>query len=180
MKTQLPSLKNFTLLFLLGFIIIFSSCEEEPDMIGISVQSQDERLGVEFSDTTTIVAYSVFDDSLRTDNYSANLLGNFNDPTFGTTSAGIFTQIRLSTLSPSFETTATLDSLVLYLPYSGSYQTDPATMDDLQIKLYELDDKMFIDSIYYSDRLQVFQLLPGISLLGFPRRDHFLYNHIPV
>ncbi|MFZ4400091.1 MAG: DUF4270 family protein [Bacteroidales bacterium] len=151
MNTQLFSLKNFALLFLLGFMIVLSSCQEEPDLIGMSLQSQNERFGVLFSDTSSIIAYSVFDDSLRTDNYSASLLGTFNDPVFGTTTANIFTQVRLSTLNPSF-TSASFDSLVLYLPYSGSYQIDPATMGDLQLKVYEVTDKMYIDSVYYSDR----------------------------
>jgi hypothetical protein len=150
MKTQLLSLKSFTLLFLLGSLIFLSSCEEEPDLIGLA-KLQNEKLGVVFSDTSSIIAYSVYDDSLRTDNYSACLLGTFNDPVFGTTSASIFTQLRLSNLSPSFGTSPTLDSLVLYLPYSGSYQAE--TMGDLQVKVYEVDQKMYIDSVYYSDRL---------------------------
>ncbi|MFZ4741851.1 MAG: DUF4270 domain-containing protein [Bacteroidales bacterium] len=150
MKTQLLSLKSFTLLFLLGSLIFLSSCEEEPDLIGLE-KLQNEKLGVEFSDTSSIIAYSVYDDSLRTDNYSACLLGTFNDPVFGTTSASIFTQLRLSNLSPSFGTSPLLDSLVLYLPYSGSYQAE--TMGDLQVKVYEVDQKMYIDSVYYSDRL---------------------------
>jgi len=150
MKTQLLSLKSFTLLFLLGSLIFLSSCEEEPDLIGLA-KLQNEKLGVVFSDNSSIIAYSVYDDSLRTDNYSACLLGTFNDPVFGTTSASIFTQLRLSNLSPSFGTSPTLDSLVLYLPYSGSYQAE--TMGDLQVKVYEVDQKMYIDSVYYSDRL---------------------------
>jgi len=154
MKTQLFSLKNFALFFLLGFMIILSSCQEEPDLIGMSLQSENERLGIGYSDTTiNVIAYSDFDDSLRTDNYSANLLGTFNDPTFGTTTASIFTQIRLSTTSPSFPAGSTLDSLVLYLPYSGSYQIDPAIMDEQVVKVYEVNQKMYIDSIYYSNRV---------------------------
>ena len=149
MKAQLLNTKTLLLIFLFGFFIVLASCTDEPDLIGLK-QLQNEKLGIGFSDTTTIVAYSVFDDSLRTDNYPVSLLGTFNDPIFGTTSASIFTQVRLSTLSPNF-TGASLDSLVLYLPYSGSYQAE--TMGDLQVKVYEVNQQMYIDSVYYSDRV---------------------------
>jgi len=172
MKTQMYSLKNFALFLLLGFIIILSSCEEEPGLIGLDLQSQNEKLGVGYNDSTTIVAYSVFDDSLRTDNFlgdvlnanfssslSVNLwdkmLGTFNDPVFGTTSASIFTQIRLSTISPGFPSQASLDSLVLYLPYTGSYQVadNSVKATPIHIKVYEVNEKMFPDSIYYYNRM---------------------------
>ncbi len=153
MKTHQISLKYFTLFCLLGFMIIFSSCEEEPDMVGLK-QLQNERLGLGFTDDSVkVTAYSVFDDSLRTDNYPANLLGTINDPIFGTTSANIYTQLRLTNLSPNFPAGAIFDSLVLYLPYTGSYQADLATMGDQHIKIYEVSQQMFLDSIYYSDRV---------------------------
>ncbi len=155
MKTKLYSLTNFALFFLLGSMIVLSSCQKEPDLIGMGLQSDNEKLGLGFSDSTTIIAYSVFDDSLRTDNYSASLFGTYNDPIFGTTTASIFTQYRLSSLSPNFPIAASLDSLILYLPYSGSYQADNklASISPLQLKVYEVADKMYIDSIYYSDRM---------------------------
>lgn len=155
MNKQLFSVIKLAVFFLLGSIIILSSCQKEPDLIGMSLQSENEKLGVGFDTSIAINAYSVFDDSLRTDNYSANLFGTFNDPVFGTTSASIFTQLRLSTLNPSFPSTATLDSLVLYLPYSGSYSVSnnsSSRPNPLQLKVYEVGQKMYIDSVYYSNR----------------------------
>lgn len=141
------------------------SCEEEPDLIGLDLQPQSEKLGVAFSDTSSIVAYSLIDDSLRTDNYALNLLGTFNDPVFGTTSASIFTQVRLSNNNVDFGTNPTLDSIILRLPYSGSYaHKDISTRSVMQhIKVYEITEKIYIDSVYYSNKLLNYD---GVNELG--------------
>ena len=163
MKAQLLNVKTLLLISLFGFFVL-ASCTDEPDLIGLT-KLRSEKLGVGFDTTIAINAYSEIDSFLRTDNYSACLLGTFNDPTFGTTSASIYTQVRLSTLSPDFSV-ASFDSLVLYLPYSGSYQVDTkhTKSSPLTIKVYEVAQKMSIDSMYYSDR---FLSDKGIELANF-------------
>jgi hypothetical protein len=154
----LKTLKNYhfaIILILSFFAILLNSCDEEPDLIGLDLQPQSEKLGVAFSDTSTVFAYSLIDDSLRTDNYSLNLLGTYNDPIFGTTSASIFTQIRLSNNNVDFGNNPVLDSVILKLPYSGSYTYNDITtkLDKQHIKIYEVSEKIYIDSVYYSDKV---------------------------
>lgn len=153
MKTQINRIiKPLILIFVTVF---FFSCEEEPDLIGLDLQPQSEKIGVAFFDTTKVIAYSLIDDSLRTDNYTLNLLGTYNDPVFGTTSASIFTQIRLSNNNVDFGNNPTLDSVILRLPYSGSYSYNDNNLKSVKqhIKVYEVSEKMHIDSIYYSDKV---------------------------
>ncbi|MCX6231853.1 MAG: DUF4270 family protein [Bacteroidetes bacterium] len=177
MKKLFITLKTLALFSLFGLILSFASCVKEPDLVGLSLQSPNEKIGLEFSDTSTIIAYSVIDDSIRTD-YDINdilmariyilngkqvpaycvdkMLGTYNDPVFGTTSASIFTQYRLSTISPNFPITQNhCDSIILYLPYSGIYKASDNTSKSypLQIKVFQLNQKMSLDSSYYAERV---------------------------
>lgn len=166
------------LFFLLGFVIFLSSCEDEPDLIGLGLQPQNDRLGLAYSDTTSIVAYSMIEDSLRS-NFSPSLLGTYNDPVFGNTSASIFTQARLSDNNVTFGSNPTFDSLVMFLPYTGSYMYNSIYEKPypLNIKIYEVDQKMSSDSIYYGDKLLPYVNTVLANLTFTPNtKDSIVYN----
>ena len=179
MKTFL--LHPTRLLFLLGFLIFLSSCEEEPDLIGMNLQPKSEKLGLAIDTTLSINAYSQIDDSLRTDNYPLCLFGTYNDPIFGTTSASILTQLRLSNNNVSFGSNPTLDSLVLFLPYSGSYMYNNSYEKQypLVLKIYEVNQKMSLDSLYYSNDLLPYINTELASVTFKPNpKDSVVYNGV--
>ncbi len=138
-----------TRVVVLGLIIIFSfvSCKKKPEQIGADLQPDQDRIQLHFTDTISITAYSVREDSVRTDEPAQMLLGSMKDPVFGTTVAGFYTQLRLSTNAPDFGPNPVLDSLVLQLVYSGYYGDTTSTQT---IRIYELNDQLFLDSTYYS------------------------------
>ena len=123
------------------------SCKKEPDLIGLDLLSSGELLNVNFTDTSTVLAYTQREDSVRTDELSINLLGSINDPVFGTTTASIYTQYRLSKNSVTFGANPVADSVVLTLRYRGIYGDSlyPNT-----IRIYEMADTMDIEAVYYS------------------------------
>lgn len=131
-------------------LLMTFSCTKKPERIGDNLQPDQNNIGLFYTDTISIVAYSVPEDSIRTDSPSNILFGSMNDPVFGTTNAGFFTQVRLSTNGHSFGTNPQLDSLVLQLVYSGSYG-DTTTMQTMQV--YELEQAISVDSAYYSSRM---------------------------
>lgn len=130
-------------------LITFSSCNKRPNQIGADIQPNKGLIQLQYTDTIHLTAYSVREDSVRTDHTEANLLGSMKDPVFGTTVAGFYTQVRLSTSTHDFGTNPSLDSLVLQLVYSG-YYGDTNTMQT--IRVYELLDSISIDSLYYSNQ----------------------------
>lgn len=175
-------LNSFRLIFVLGLVIIINSCESEPDLLGLNLQPESEKLGLSYNDTSSIFAYSLIDDSLRTDNYySPSLLGTFNDPVFGTTSASIFTQIRLTNNNLNFGTNPILDSVILFLPYKGSYMAGnmyerpyPQT-----IKVFEVNKKMSLDTVYYGDKELPYLKTELGSLTFIPNpNDSVTYNNV--
>lgn len=131
-------------------LLLTFSCSKKPERIGDNLQPDQNSIQLFYTDTVSIVAYSVPEDSIRTDSPSNILFGSMKDPVFGSTTAGFFTQFRLSTNGHSFGANPQLDSLVLQLAYSGHYG-DTTAIQTMQV--YELEQNINIDSAYYSNRV---------------------------
>jgi hypothetical protein len=142
--------KKFTrlpvLLFLFSFVLL-TNCNDDHNSLGLEVQPENDKLDIFTSDTAAIVAYSQIVDSIKTDETSLSLLGSIADPVFGVSTASFYTQFRLGQAAYSFGTEPLPDSLVIALDYSSVYGDSAAPMT---IRVYELDEPILIDSVYYS------------------------------
>lgn len=144
--------KNFfsLCLFLVAAIAVLSSCNDPDDIIGIDIQPPGDKIGLIYTDTTTVTAYTVREDSLRTDEVSLQLLGSYTDSVFGRTDAGIFVQALLPSSNVDLGDTLALDSVVLTLAYNGFYgDTFPAQT----YHVYRLTGDMQASASYYSDQM---------------------------
>ena len=133
---------------ILSLVFAFWACKEDPGLIGLDVQPQDEYLNADFFDTTTIDARSVHHDSLVTSSVKVNMLGYMHDPIFGKTQASIYTQFHLSAKNATFGDSITVDSLVLTLAYDGHYGD---TLNSFRVKVYELTEGMEKSKNYYAN-----------------------------
>ena len=99
-----------------------ASCTRPEENIGLAVQPEEDLLGVNQTDTVSMIAYTKLLDSLRTDELSHTLLGAFEDPIFGQSTASMFTQLRLSANDVDFgdPNKIVIDSLVLALKIEGN------------------------------------------------------------
>lgn len=130
--------------------IFLASCAKDPGKIGLNLQPEDSKLKVFYADSTGLMAYSQLEDSVRSDELTRNAIGYLNDPVFGATKASFCTQFQLSTNGHDFGEDRELDSLVLFLYYSGAYADTNST---LTINTFEIDDKeIHRDSVYYSNK----------------------------
>ncbi len=141
-------IRTFLVLFIL-LPVLFVSCEKEPKKIGLSLQPPEDKLKVVFSDTSTLISYSVFEDSVRTDELATNLMGSMYDPVFGKTVASIATQVLMSKAGIDFGDNPNVDSLILSMVYVG-YYGDINTLQ--KVRIYEISEDIFQDSIYYSTK----------------------------
>ncbi len=137
-----------TSLFYLFILLFLVSCSKEPGQIGYILQPEDSKLQVYYTDTTSLYAYSVIRDSVRTSQLSSTGLGATQDPIFGSTVAGFYTQFMLSSPGQDFAEGSVLDSLILQLEYSGIYGD---TNQLLRVHTYEMLRNLDNDSIYYSN-----------------------------
>ncbi|MFZ4706843.1 MAG: DUF4270 domain-containing protein [Bacteroidales bacterium] len=144
--TTIPLCGFFALIIL--SVILLSSCNKEPDLVGLDLLPPSDRLGASYTDTTTIVAYSVYEDSVLTSGMTYGVIGSIYDKDFGKTTASLFTQIRMTSNAPTFGTNPVVDSVVLVLPYSGLFGDSAALQT---FKVYELSESLIADKKYYSN-----------------------------
>lgn len=136
-----------------SFIIVASafliSCNKDPELIGLDLLSPADRLKVGVMDTTTIVAYSVYDEAVRTDELASrfSIIGSIYDPVFGKTSGTLYTQVQLTDSVPAFGTSAVCDSMILVLPYASLFGDSTALQT---FSVYELTESLALDSVYLS------------------------------
>ncbi|HIN39586.1 MAG TPA: DUF4270 family protein, partial [Flavobacteriales bacterium] len=94
------SIKPYVLIGVFG-VFVFAGCEK-PGVIGLDVHPEADQFNVLFSDTSTLVAKTILEDSIRTDEPILNLLGAYTDPVFGYTAASFYTQFSMTTNNVGF------------------------------------------------------------------------------
>ncbi len=138
--------------FFLALTIVIASCKKEEGSLGLQVHPEEDQLGLLVTDTATVLAHTIQEDSLRSDEFNSNLLGSYVDDVFGKTTASIYTMIRLSEQNVSMVSTSgttadtQVDSVILYLDLDGYY----GELDAQTFEVYRITQEMELDSNYYS------------------------------
>lgn len=115
MKHKTNALKVVVTLLIL--VLTFVACDKDFNDL------QSDVLGKENLNFTTsemelpVLAYNKKLDSVQINNLSSNLLGVYNDPVYGLTTASIVSQITPTSFNPQFGTNTVVDSVVLSIPY---------------------------------------------------------------
>ena len=135
---------RLTLFTLAAFFV--SSCEEGPTKIGNSLLPGSDFVAIKSIDTLNAWSYTMYDDSVRTDNPSVSYLGKIYDPYFGTTTAEFVTQIRMAL--PWEDRPVTIDSVKLFLKLldvKGGLDVAHT------LRLSEIAEQIYPDSAYFSN-----------------------------
>ena len=139
--------RALALLLLAG--LFFSACKK-PTLDDTKLLP-DDVLDLRFTDTLTIEAETVSEDSLDASPATLCLLGSMHDPALGYTNAGCYIPFELLNNNLTFDDTiVTLDSVVLTLWYYNTYGEwrIPQT-----VEVYEMSEDL-IDSVkYFSDKV---------------------------
>lgn len=158
--------KILTCTLVLLTCILLTSCKDEHTIIGEDILGN--LLGSEFTDTITLHAYSILEDTINTTNTSANILGHISDPVFGKSSAGIFTQLSLSGSAVNFGTNPIVDSIILTLQLSGYYGD---TNSCVGIRVHQLNEALDTTSKYFQSSTVNYDPTPlNYSLTGYTIR----------
>lgn len=130
-----------------------SGCKKPEDDLGLSVLDPADTLSTVRTDTSSILAWPHADLPVRTSALTSNEVGSYVDDVFGPVSTGTVTQLRLSVnnIGPA-DPALVCDSLVLSLAFNT---TEPiyGDLDPQVIRVYRLNEDLYLDSIYKSDRL---------------------------
>lgn len=142
------------LLLAAGFLFV-SACKKPT--IEDTKLIPDDNLGIEFTDTLTLLTSNIIEDSLDVNAATVGLLGSLNDPFLGYTNASFYQPFRLNNNNLTFgDTTITLDSIVLMMEYFDVYG-DWRTRQTVEV--FEVTEAL-PDSTTYS--FQAFDVDPTI------------------
>ncbi len=147
-------------------VLLIAACKEK-NIPGLEVQPPSDKLGLIYTDTITVVSYTVNENRIRTDETFFNLLGSYADPIFGIAEASFCTQFLLPVPNLDFGSASVLqaDSMVLSLRYTGYYgNTNPQTF-----KVYELTQDILNSEVYYSNDTVKYNAIEVGAI----------YNHVP-
>lgn len=156
-------------------ILVAVACKKDLETIGLDLVSPGDLISLGYSDTLTIDAFSVGEDSVRTLNLSYAVVGSMNDPIFGKTDAEWYSQIRLAEEPTEFGTDPVFDSAFLIMPYSDAYGD---TLSNMTVKVYSLTEDI-IDSVHiYSNHSVTYDMNSPLGELTFTPRanDSSYYN----
>ena len=146
MKTETAKKYRFVIGFV-GMIMVFWACTNDINDLGKDLLLPGDLVKVRKFSEKNIKAYTVTDGNQRTDEPEFNLLGTFNDPLLGKTTADFALQFRIASF-PDHSKAAQPDSLVLSFVYKEIYG-DKVTPQ--KFKVYELASDLSLDDKYYQD-----------------------------
>jgi len=160
----------------LPLIAALAYCKRPEQDLGLNLQPDGDLLNVLFTDTFTLRAFTVTEDSLRSDELRQSVLGNTVDPETGLIMASFYTQVRLSAPDIDFGPNPVCDSIVLALKYAGPFwgRTTPQSF-----AVFELDESIRQEDNYFTSRdfdVKAENLVrPGTGLLAIkPTRRLFI------
>lgn len=129
----------------------FVACDKEFTELESAVLGKDNANFNTDLYEVPIVSYNKKIESVQINNLSSYLLGVFNDPAYGQTSASIVTQVTPSTYDPSFGDNAEIKSVVLTIPYYSRIND----YDDEGNAEYTIQDSLYGD---YNGSIKPFKL----------------------
>lgn len=114
MKKTFNALK-YTLLAV--FIGTVAGCNEDFSTLDSNVLNEDNFNLNAANQDISIKAYNENLQTLQINSLGANLLGHYTDPSFGTTTASVITQVTPATFGPNFGNNPVIDSVKITIPY---------------------------------------------------------------
>ncbi len=140
MKNTYKALKLSSTVLLI--VLLFVSCDKDFNTIESDVLGKDNANFITDDRSVLITAYNKKLNGLQINNLSSNLLGFFNDPAFGKTTASVVTQITPTTFSPTFGENVAIDSVIVSIPYFSRVDPDNSP-DDLGNIVYTIKDSLY-------------------------------------
>ncbi|MGS2725522.1 DUF4270 domain-containing protein [Psychroserpens sp. BH13MA-6] len=148
MKKRKIALRNLAMLALL--ISSFIACDKDfADIDSDIINNENATHFNTIAEDFEVIAYTKPLSPVQTNNLPVNMLGVYNDPIYGNTTASIVTQVEPNLLDPDFGTGVVLDSVVLTVPYFSTL----TEVDEEGVASFDLD------SVYGSDpiKLSIFE-----------------------
>ncbi len=150
------------LLTLLISLFVLGGCTN-PSGIGLDVDPGDELVGV-LTDTLSLQAVTVLDDSARSSSFAQTTFGWLDDPVIGKTVADLALAVGRPATVPRIRHDAEIDSVILVLPYGTEYYGD-TLRPNFTLHVLQLDEA-YTDGEYATKQWAVKDEVIGTKVIG--------------
>ena len=139
--------------FFMGLLLL-SSCEESPTMIGGKILPSEDHISLFSTDTFNIISYTNYVSKVSTEALISPYIGVYNDPYFGTTTSGFVSQLRLEKRWSSWDADSNrffsweVDSVKLFLRVTSNYGSNEIFH---HLRISEISKMLYDNTVYYSD-----------------------------
>ncbi|MFD1062404.1 DUF4270 domain-containing protein [Winogradskyella litorisediminis] len=152
MKLKKIALRNFAILsaIALGFV----ACDD--DFTTLNSDIINDETATNFNATSErydVISYTDVLEPVQTSGLGLNLLGLYDDPTYGRTIASLVTQVNSGLVNPTFGSNAVLDSVVFTIPFFSTV-TGVSEADGIE---YELDSVISTSNSIKPIKLSIFE-----------------------
>lgn len=164
------------LLTLLISLFVLGGCKN-PSGIGLDVQPGNEIVGT-LTDTLTLHAVTLQDDSARSGSFNQTAFGLLDDPIIGKTAVDLALAIGKPTVVPRIHDDAEIDSVVLVLPYGTDFFGD-STGSSFTLQVQQLDE-VYTEGAYSNRQWAVkSEVLGAKTIQRFAFQDSLdVYKHL--
>lgn len=145
-------MKFRVLLAVLVVLMGLAACKKQDGNIIIDGQSNNNQLDIARTDTFTLLANTIREDSLPGNGISYSLLGEMHDPILGKSKASLFAKMIILEPENNFPNNIEPDSAILYIPMVDglNFYGNPLTKQRLQI--FPLDETISSGKVYYQNQ----------------------------
>ena len=152
MKLNKIALRNSSIAFIIT--ISFVACDKDFASVDSDIINDDTATNFNTtSEKFDVISYNKPLNPIQTNNLGLNMLGVYDDPTYGRTVASLLTQVNTSLLDPSFGDNVILDSVVLTIPF---FSRNVGVIDETFID-YEIDSVLPRGESYNPIKLSIFE-----------------------
>ncbi|MCU0461950.1 MAG: DUF4270 domain-containing protein [Bacteroidales bacterium] len=138
--------KYFIPAIIAGFMFFAGSCEDPPSLSGVELLPDSDFATIN-GDLLPVKSYTIYRDSIASNQPSVSYLGSIYDPYFGTTTCEFVSQLRLGAVWK--EDSFTVDSVKLFLQLLN---VSGDTASRHYLRMSEIADVIYTTSKYYSSQ----------------------------
>jgi hypothetical protein len=141
-----------------ALVITISACDN-PDLTNFKTTLTNDTFGTRV-DIISLIIRTKKMDPVPSYNFTKDLIGCYHDGITGTTVASSFFNFRLPSATIKLPTTVNVNSVILTLRYAGKGNYFGNITEQQTFNIYELTQKLKLDSAYYSSNKPAYNQNP--------------------
>ena len=151
-KKNIIALKQTIQVLFFSFVVfLVTSCEDEPQILGLNLIPDSDKVTAQYVDTFTVFAQTEKISDVYSGYNQIVPLGNIHDPIFGFTKANLLTEFYPYGIDSLLSDAPTYDSVKLVLRPYTYYKYHGDSVANMTLNVYEYQDALPEDSLLYSD-----------------------------